>query len=361
MGQLSGSVALAGRSSLTWPSRVPIISGMPGDSLHAAVEALRTRLQSDLDAQLAELQTRLESHQQEAVAIAARAAATAADEAWAARFAAASAEADQARADDRTRLEAEHAAALDAARAAAVPPHDDSLTELSAALTRIGQAASLSATLDALLHGAAAHADRVTLFVAADGGGSRDGWIPWNQSAPDGPDGRDLATTAGRSGRVETSDDGSSVAVPLIVGDRPVAVLHARRTPDLKVGPAPTTPPTDIIVVLALHGAACLARLTAVRVTQVVMGTPVRPVEDDASSARRYAKLLVSEIKLYNEAAVRTGREHGDLLARLGPEIARARRLYEQRVPASRERAALFQHELVHTLAAGDATRLGAS
>jgi len=52
---------------------------------------------------------------------------------------------------------------------------------------------------------------------------------------------------------------------------------------------------------------------------------------------------------------------HEDLLARLGPEIARARRLYEQRVPASRERAALFQHELVHTLAAGDATRLGAS
>ena len=68
----------------------------------------------------------------------------------------------------------------------------------------------------------------------------------------------------------------------------------------------------------------------------------------------------MSEIKLYNEAAVRTGREHGDLLARLGPEIDRARRLYEQRVPASQDRGSLFQHELVHTLAAGDATRLGA-
>src|SRR5204862_7003801 len=121
-----------------------------------------------------------------------------------------------------------------------------------------------------------------------------------------------------------------------------------------------TTSPADVIVLLALHAAACLARLTAVRVTQVMMGPPERAAGDD-DSARRYARLLVSEIKLYNEAAVRTGREHGDLLTRLGPEIDRARRLYEQRVPASQDRGSLFQHELVQTLAAGDATRLGAT
>ncbi len=45
---------------------------------------------------------------------------------------------------------------------------------------------------------------------------------------------------------------------------------------------------------------------------------------EDDSSARRYARLLVSEIKLYNEAAVRTGREKRDLLNRLAPEIERA-------------------------------------
>ena len=82
------------------------------------------------------------------------------------------------------------------------------------------------------------------------------------------------------------------------------------------------------------------------------------PEED--SSARRYARLLVSEIKLYNEAAVRTGREKRDLLSRLGPEIERARRLYEERVsPAVGARAAYFQQELVHTLADGDSALLG--
>ena len=84
--------------------------------------------------------------------------------------------------------------------------------------------------------------------------------------------------------------------------------------------------------------------------------------EEDDGSARRYARLLVSEIKLYNEAAVRTGRERRDLLERLRPEIDRARRLYEERVPVSiGHRAVLFQQELVHTLAEGDPDLLGAS
>jgi hypothetical protein len=82
------------------------------------------------------------------------------------------------------------------------------------------------------------------------------------------------------------------------------------------------------------------------------------PEED--SSARRYARLLVSEIKLYNEAAVRAGRQKRDLLTRLAPEIERARRLYEERVsPAIGARAAYFQQELVHTLADGDSALLG--
>jgi hypothetical protein len=81
---------------------------------------------------------------------------------------------------------------------------------------------------------------------------------------------------------------------------------------------------------------------------------------DDDTSARRYARLLVSEIKLYNEGAVRVGREKRDLLQRLRPEIERARRLYEERVPdAVGARGQYFQQELVQTLADGDAARLG--
>jgi hypothetical protein len=70
----------------------------------------------------------------------------------------------------------------------------------------------------------------------------------------------------------------------------------------------------------------------------------------------------VSEIKLYNENAVRLGREKRDLLERLRPEIDRARRLYEDRVsPSVGARGLYFQQELVQTLADGDAALLGAS
>jgi hypothetical protein len=84
------------------------------------------------------------------------------------------------------------------------------------------------------------------------------------------------------------------------------------------------------------------------------------PVEHDDEAAQRYARLLVSEIKLYYEPSVTEGRRCGDLLERLKPEIARARRLYEERIPASvRARREYFDQELVRTLANGDPRLLG--
>ena len=77
-------------------------------------------------------------------------------------------------------------------------------------------------------------------------------------------------------------------------------------------------------------------------------------------AARRYARLLVSEIRLYNEDAVRSGREHRDLAHRLRAEIARARELFAERTPADLPLAeALFTEELVRTLADGDDSLMG--
>jgi hypothetical protein len=82
--------------------------------------------------------------------------------------------------------------------------------------------------------------------------------------------------------------------------------------------------------------------------------------QDAVHAAKRYARLLVSEIKLYNEGAVRLGREQRDLLTRLHPEIERARRLYADKVAASVSgRDALFDQELAQTLADGDRALLG--
>ena len=49
---------------------------------------------------------------------------------------------------------------------------------------------------------------------------------------------------------------------------------------------------------------------------------------EDPEAARRYARLLISDIKLSHESAVLAGRRERDLVARLGGEIARARVLY---------------------------------
>src|SRR4029079_5317459 len=65
------------------------------------------------------------------------------------------------------------------------------------------------------------------------------------------------------------------------------------------------------------------------------------------------------EIKLYHEDSIAAGRRDRDLGSRLGGEIARARVLYEQRVPPHvRARAPYFDDELVRTLADGDQSLL---
>ena len=76
--------------------------------------------------------------------------------------------------------------------------------------------------------------------------------------------------------------------------------------------------------------------------------------------ARRLARLLVSEIKLYNEEQVEEGRRHRDLYLRLREDIDRSRQIYEERVHDSvRGTTDYFQQELVRSLAGGDPRALG--
>ena len=76
--------------------------------------------------------------------------------------------------------------------------------------------------------------------------------------------------------------------------------------------------------------------------------------------AKRFARLLVSEIKLYNEAQVSAGRENKDLYERLKDDIERSRKMYMDRVPAHIYSSSnYFFEELVRTLANGDSTLLG--
>lgn len=79
------------------------------------------------------------------------------------------------------------------------------------------------------------------------------------------------------------------------------------------------------------------------------------------TDARRFARLLVSEIKLYNEQKVKEGRAAGDLYDRLREEIDRSRQMYDKRVaPQVASRYDYFHHELINTLAEGVPAKLGA-
>ena len=78
------------------------------------------------------------------------------------------------------------------------------------------------------------------------------------------------------------------------------------------------------------------------------------------NDARRFARLLVSEIKLYNEQKVMEGRESQDLYERLREAIDRSREMYDKRVqPPVASKFDYFHYELVNTLAEGDESRLG--
>ncbi|NOT48755.1 MAG: hypothetical protein HOP17_13525 [Acidobacteria bacterium] len=80
------------------------------------------------------------------------------------------------------------------------------------------------------------------------------------------------------------------------------------------------------------------------------------------NDARRFARLLVSEIKLYNEQKVADGRQSGDLYDRLREAIDRSRDMYDKRVqqPVA-DKFDYFHYELVTSLADGEDVKLGAS
>src|SRR5262245_18569284 len=87
--------------------------------------------------------------------------------------------------------------------------------------------------------------------------------------------------------------------------------------------------------------------------TAVPAGAPAAPAlgpeaQKAHEDAKRFARLVVSEIKLYNEAKVTEGRRQKDLYERLKEDIERGRQLYTERVtPTIRESTNYFYDELV--------------
>jgi hypothetical protein len=91
---------------------------------------------------------------------------------------------------------------------------------------------------------------------------------------------------------------------------------------------------------------------------------PAASAEDQEihRKAQRFARLLVDEIKLYNQAKVSEGRRNKDLYDRLKEAIEKSRATYQKRygntVAASGD---YFQHEVVRSLAEDDISIMGAN
>jgi hypothetical protein len=84
--------------------------------------------------------------------------------------------------------------------------------------------------------------------------------------------------------------------------------------------------------------------------------------QDTHRKAQRFARLLVDEIKLYNQAKVAEGRKNKDLYDRLKEAIEKSRATYHKRygntVAAS---ANYFQNEIIRSLAEDDLSIMGAN
>ena len=95
------------------------------------------------------------------------------------------------------------------------------------------------------------------------------------------------------------------------------------------------------------------------------VAAPTEPAADDPklhADARRTARLIVSEIKLYHEQELREGREKSDIYDRLRKEIDVAREMYTHRVSkAVLGHRDYFHEELVRILGENEPARLGAA
>jgi hypothetical protein len=260
------------------------------------------------------------------------------------------------------RAQAEREAAVQSARA-----QESDGKRILDSIRAMDEARSVTAALDMLVARAKAEASRAGVLLVR--GDRIRGWrddslldVPISETR--------LVAEAVRTGLAASTTATGTVAPPF-AGAPPAAALHAfplSLSGDVVAVLYGEGGNADTLEILARHAARVLESLTAFKTARAVAGVAsvdephagdMPAAGDEEVAAQRYARLLISEIKLYHEDAVEAGRRERDLSVRLAGEIARARSLYEERVPAHVPHAAdHFREELVRTLAGGDASLL---
>jgi hypothetical protein len=123
---------------------------------------------------------------------------------------------------------------------------------------------------------------------------------------------------------------------------------------------APSEPGAEVVEVASPVHAAVAAAAAAPAADPHAALTPEDA--DTHRKAQRFARLLVDEIKLYNQAKVAEGRRNKDLYDRLKEDIEKSRATYQKRYGTTAAASGeYFQQELLRSLAEEDASVMGAN
>jgi hypothetical protein len=123
---------------------------------------------------------------------------------------------------------------------------------------------------------------------------------------------------------------------------------------------APEPEPAEVVEVAA-HAASASAASAPAAAADPFAGMSPEDAETHRK-AQRFARLLVDEIKLYNQAKVAEGRRHKDLYDRLKEDIDKSRSTYTKRYGTTAAASGdYFQKEVVRNLAEEDISVLGAN
>jgi hypothetical protein len=283
---------------------------------------------------------------------------------------------------------------------------------LSAAVMAIQEGNSQSEILRHLLEGAARFAGRVALFVVK--GGVVNGWQGIGFEDNDVIRNVSLESSGGLAGQavqgrmvaagpvaqfdpgfenlVRTPAQDNCVVLPLVVKDKVAALVYAdgglttSGSMDVSAMTALTRFVALWLEVCALRKSGAAAPLVEEAQTfyaaaanvatpaassvpaNFPAGVPVSspgfsPDGDESDlhkKAKRFAKLLVEEIKLYNQPKVAEGKQNRDLYDRLREDIEKSRATYDKRYGDSPVAAAdYFTQELIRILADSDVTLMG--
>jgi|SRR5579864_2802198 len=269
---------------------------------------------------------------------------------------------------------------------------------LNAAAAAIHESGSQADILRHLLEGEARFAGRVALFVVK--GSAISGWQGIGFEDNDAIKALSIQTGSGLVGKaiqaknpaagsatefdagfvksMKGPADGQCLVLPLVVKDKVAAMIYA----DAGTVPGGTLDSSGLQALTRF--AAIWLELAALRkaggsaaAEDVAQPQPVAAMAASAPAsaaaagseedelhkkARRFAKLLVEEIKLYNQPRVEEGRQHKDLYERLKVDIEKSRSTYDKRYAESAVASAdYFTQELIRILADNDASLMGAS